>query len=45
MVEIKNLLEGWRSNNGVRESELWFVCSRNESIEEEDDRCGPGLVV
>jgi hypothetical protein len=45
MVGIKDLLEGWRSNNRGRESELWSVCSRNESIEEEDDRCGPGLVV
>jgi hypothetical protein len=45
MVEIKDLLEGWRSNNGGRESELWSVCSRNESIEEEDDRCGPDLMV
>jgi hypothetical protein len=45
MVEIKDLLEGWRSNNGGRESELWSVYSRNESIEEEDDHCGPSLVV
>jgi hypothetical protein len=45
MVGIKDLLEGWMSNNGGRESELWSVCSRNELIEEEDDRCGPGLVV
>jgi hypothetical protein len=45
MVGIKDLLEEWRSNNGGRESELWSVCSQNESIGEEDDRCGPGLVV
>jgi hypothetical protein len=45
MVEIKDLLEGWRSNNGGRESELWSVCSRNEPIEEEDNHCGLGLEV
>jgi hypothetical protein len=45
MVGIKYLLEGWRSNYGGRESELWSICSQNELREEEDDRCGPGLVV
>jgi hypothetical protein len=45
MVGVKVFFEGWRSNNGGRESELWSMCSRNEPIEEEDDRCGPGLEV
>jgi hypothetical protein len=25
------------------ESELWSLCSRNEPMEEEDDRCGARL--
>jgi hypothetical protein len=36
------LLEGRRSNNGGRESELWSVSSQNESLDEEDDCCGAG---
>jgi hypothetical protein len=31
----------WRE----RESELWSMCSRNKSTEEEDDRRGPSLEV
>jgi hypothetical protein len=45
MVGIKDLLDGWRSNNGGRESELRSVCSQNEPREEEDNYCGPGLEV
>ena len=43
MVGIKDLLEGWRSNNGGERVSFGFVLFRAECLSEEDDRCGLGL--
>ena len=43
MVGIKDLLEGWRSNNGGERVSFGFVLFRAECLSEEDDHCGPGL--
>ena len=43
MVGIKDLLEGWRSNNGGERVSFGFVLFRAECLSEEDDHCGLGL--
>ena len=43
MVGIKDLLEGWRSNNGGEKVSFGSVLFRVEWLSEVDDRCGLGL--
>ena len=43
MVGIKDLLEGWRSNNGGEKVSFGSVLFRAECLSEVDDCCGLGL--
>ena len=43
MVGIKDLLEGWRSNNGGERVSFGSVLFQAKWLSEVDDRCGLGL--
>ena len=43
MVGIKDLLEGWRSNNGGERVSFGSVLFRAKWLNEVDDHCGLGL--
>ena len=43
MVGIKDLLEGWRSNNGEERVSFGSILFQAEWLSEVDDCCGLGL--